>query len=82
MMAEQNGNLPEVISPSDEDTSDLEEFSEFLFQNQVTQVTEVDESSNSSTAQYTELISLTKNGGKYYQINISIYMHYIKVNND
>ena len=68
-MAEQNGNLPEVISPSDEDTSDLEEF---LFQNQVTQVTEVDESSNSSTAQYTELVSLTKNGGKYYQKNISI----------
>ena len=58
-MAEQNGNLPEVISPSDEDTSDLEEFLEFLFQNQVTQVTKVDESSNSSTAQYMELVSLT-----------------------
>ena len=71
-MAEQNGNVPEVISPSDEDTDDLEEFSDFLFQNQVIQVTELDESSNSSTAQYTELVSLTKNRGKYYQIFISI----------
>ena len=71
-MAEQNGNLPEVISPSDEDTSEIDEFSDFLFTNQVTQVHEVDESSNSSTAQYTELVSQTQNGGKYYQINISI----------
>ena len=71
-MAEQKGNLPEVILPSDEDTSELDKFSDFLFTNQITQVHEVDESSNSSKAQYTELVSLTQNGGKYYQINISI----------
>ena len=71
-MAQQEGNVPEVISPSDEDTDDLEEFSDFLFQNEVIQVTELDESSNSSTAQYTELVSVTKNGRKYYQINLSI----------
>ena len=71
-MDEQNGNLPEVISPSDEDTSEIDEFADFLFTNQVTEVHEVDKSSNSSTAQYTELVPLTKNAGKYYQINISI----------
>ena len=72
IMAQQKGNVPEIISPSDEDTDDLKEFSDFLFQNEVIQVTELDESSNSSTAQYTELVSVTKNGGKYYQINLSI----------
>ena len=81
-MAEQNGNVPEVISPSDEDTDDLEEFLDFLFQNEAIQVMELDESSNSSTAQYTELISLTKNGGKVLPNKYFYYIHYIQLNND
>ena len=70
-MDEQNGNLLQVISPSDDNASDNDEFSHFLHTNQVTRVNEIDESSNSSTAHYTELVSLT-NGSKYHQINISI----------
>ena len=70
-MAQQNGNLQQVISPSDGNASGNDEFSHFLLTNQVTQVNEIDESSNSSTAHYTELVSIT-NRGKYYQINISI----------
>ena len=30
-MAEHNQNLPEVISPSDEDTSEIDKFLDFLF---------------------------------------------------
>ena len=56
-MAKQNANL--VISASDEDTSELDEFADFLFTNKVTQVNAIDESSNSSTAEYTELVSLS-----------------------
>ena len=52
-------------SPSDKDTLELEEFSDFLFTNEVTQVNAIDESSNSSTAEYTELVSLSvTNEGK------------------
>ena len=62
-MAKQNVNL--VISPSDEDTSELDEFADFLFTNEVTQVNAIDESSNSSRAEYTELVSLfVTNEGK------------------
>ena len=62
-MEKQNGNL--VISPSDEDTSELDEFADFLFTNEVTQVNTINESSNSSTAEYTELVSLSvTNEGK------------------
>ena len=62
-MAIQNANL--VISPSDEDTSELDEFADFLFSNEVTQVNAIDESSNSSTAEYTKLVSLSvTNEGK------------------
>ena len=53
-MVKQNANL--VISPSDEDTSELDEFADFLFTNKVTQVNAIDESSNSSRAEYTELV--------------------------
>ena len=56
-MAKPDANL--VISPSDEDTSELEEFADFLFTNEVTQVNAINESSNSSTAEYTELVSLS-----------------------
>ena len=80
-MAQQNGNVPEVISPSDEDTDDMEQFSDFLFQNEVTQVMEIDESSNSSTAHYTQLVSLTQNGGKS-TTKYFYYIHYIQLNND
>ena len=62
-MVKENGNL--VISPSDEDTSELDEFADFYFTNEVTQVNAIDESSNSSTAEYTELVSLSvTNEGK------------------
>ena len=63
IMVKQNANL--VISPSDEDTSELDEFADFLFTYEVTQVNAIDESSNSSTAEYTELVSLSvTNEGK------------------
>ena len=63
IMVKQKANL--VISPSDKDTLELEEFSDFLFTNEVTQVNAIDESSNSSTAEYTELVSLSvTNEGK------------------
>ena len=62
-MTKQKATL--VISPSGEDTSELEEFSDFLFTNKVTQVNAIDESSNFSTAEYTELVSLSvTNEGK------------------
>ena len=62
-MAKQNANL--VISPSDEDTSEIDEFADFLFTNEVTQVNAIDGSLNSSTAEYTELVSLSvTNEGK------------------
>ena len=62
-MVKQNANL--VISPSDEDTLELDEFADFLFTNEVTQVNAIDESSNSSRAEYTELVPLSfTNEGK------------------
>ena len=56
-MAKPDANL--VISPSDEDTSEIDEFADFLFTNEVTQVNAIDESSNSSTAEYTQLVSVS-----------------------
>ena len=56
-MAKPDSNL--VISPSDDDTSEIDEFADFLFTNEVTQVNAIDESSNSSTAEYTQLVSLS-----------------------
>ena len=56
-MAKPASNL--VISPSDEDKSEDDEFANFLFTNEVTQVNEIDESSNSSTAEYTQLCSVS-----------------------
>ena len=56
-MAKPASNL--VISKSDEDTSENDEFANFLFTNEVTQVNEIDESSNSSTAEYTQLFSVS-----------------------
>ena len=56
-MAKPASNL--VISPSDDDTSENDEFADFLFTNKVTQVNAIDESSNSSTAEYTQLVSVS-----------------------
>ena len=56
-MAKPASNL--VISPSDDDTSGNEEFADFPFTSEVTQVNEIDESSNSSTAEYTQLVSVS-----------------------
>ena len=54
-----------VISPSDDDTSKIDEFADFLFTNEVTQVNAIDESSNSSTTEYTQLVSVSvTNKGK------------------
>ena len=54
-----------VISPSDDDTSEIDEFTNFLFTNKVTQVNAIDESSNSSIAEYTQLVSVSlTNKGK------------------
>ena len=56
-MVKPDSNL--VISPSDDDTLEIDEFADFLFTNEVTQVNAVDESSNSSTAEYTQLVSVS-----------------------
>ena len=54
-----------VISPSDDNTSEIDEFTDFLFTNEVTQVNAIDESSNASTAEYTQLVSVSvTNKGK------------------
>ena len=54
-----------VISPSDDDTSEIDEFADFLFTNKVTQVNAINESSNASTAEYTQLVSVSvTNKGK------------------
>ena len=47
-----------VISPSDDDTSEIDEFADFLFTNKVTQVNAIDESSNSSTTEIQQLSTL------------------------
>ena len=76
-MAKPASNL--VISPSDEDTSEDDEFANFLFTNEVTQVNEIDESSNSSTAEYTQLLSLSvTTKGKYYKTT-SKHSHYVNI---
>ena len=55
-----------VISPSDDDTLENDDFADFLFTNEVTQANAIDESSNSSTAEYTQLVSVSvTNKGKY-----------------
>ena len=56
-MAKPDCNL--VISPSDHDTSEIDEFADFLFTNEVTQVNAINESSNFSTAEYTQLVSVS-----------------------
>ena len=48
-----------VISSSDDDTLENDKFADFLFTNEVTQVNTIDESSNSSTAEYTQLVSVS-----------------------
>ena len=54
-----------VISPSDDGTSEIDEFADFLFTNEITQVNAIDESSNASTAEYTQLVSVSvTNKGK------------------
>ena len=62
-MAKPDCNL--VISPSGDDTSEIDEFADFLFTNKVTQVNAINESSNASTAEYTQLVSVSvTNKGK------------------
>ena len=62
-MAKPDCNL--VISPSDDDTLEIDEFADFLFSNEVIQVNAIDESSNASTAEYTQLVSVSvTNKGK------------------
>ena len=56
-MAKSDCNL--VISPSDDDTSEIDKFADSLFTNEVTQVNAINESSNSSTAEYTQLVSVS-----------------------
>ena len=71
-MAKPDSNL--VILPSDDDTRN-DEFADFLFTNKVTQVNAIDESSNSSTAEYTQLVSLSVTSKGKYQIYHSHYIN-------
>ena len=48
-----------IISPSDGDTSEEEEFTKIMPTNNATVVENVDETSNSSTSDYTEAVSLS-----------------------
>ena len=76
-MAKPASNL--VISPSDEDTSEDDEFANFLFTNEVTQVNEIDESSNSSTAEYTQLLSVSVTTKRKYYQTTSKHSHYVNI---
>ena len=76
-MAKPASNL--VISPSDEDTSENDEFANFLFANEVTQVNEIDESSNSSTAEYTQLFSVSVTTKRKYYQTTSKHSHYVNI---
>ena len=76
-MAKPASNL--VISPSDEDTLEDDEFANFLFTNEVTQVNEIDESSNSSTAEYTQLVSLSVTSKRKYYQTTSKHSHYVNI---
>ena len=54
-----------VVSPSDDDTSEIDKFADFLLTNEVTHVNAINESSNASTAEYTQLVSVSvTNKGK------------------
>ena len=55
--AEKNGCS--IISPSDGDTSEEEEFSRIFYTNNPTVVEEVDKISNSSNPNYTQLVSVS-----------------------
>ena len=77
-MAKPDSNL--VISPSDDDTSEIDKFTDFLFTNKVTQVNAIDESSNSSAAEYTQLVSVSVTNKGKYQIYHSHYIN-IRLNN-
>ena len=69
-MAKPDSNL--VISPSDDDTSEIDEFADFLFTNEVIQVNAIDE--------YTQLISVSlTNKRKYHQIHLNIPIYYINI---
>ena len=48
-----------IISPTDGDTSEEEEFTKIMPTNNATVVENVDETSNSSTSDYTEVVSLS-----------------------
>ena len=62
-MVKPDSNL--IISPSDDDTLEIDEFADLLFTNEVTQVNAINESSNSSTAEYSQLVSVSvTNKGK------------------
>ena len=68
-MAKPASNL--VISPSDDDTLENDKFADFLFTNEVTQGNAIDESLNSSTAEYTQLVSVSVSSTKVH-LNIPI----------
>ena len=56
-----------IISPSDGDTSEEEEYTNIMSTNNPTVVANVDETSNSSNHDYTQLVSVSfTNAGKYH----------------
>ena len=56
-----------IISPSDGDTSEEEEYTRIMSTNNRTVVENVDETSNSSNHDYTQLVSVSfTNAGKYH----------------
>ena len=69
-----------IISPSDGDTSEEEEFSRILYTNNATVVEDVNETSNSSNPNYTQPVSVSlttvTTQHKYmYLFTLSIYIY-------
>ena len=56
-----------IISPSDGNTSEEEEYTRIMYTNNPTAVETVNETSNSSNRDYTQLVSVSfTNAGKYH----------------
>ena len=61
-----------IISPSDGDTSEEEEYTRIMSTNNPTVVETVDETFNSSNCNYTQLVSVSfTNAGKYHTIQFT-----------
>ena len=66
-----------IISPSDGDTSEEEEFTRIMSTNNATVVENVDETSNSSNSDYTKLVSVSLTTASTECKYMCIFLHYL-----